>query len=200
MHFSSSVITILYFLCLSSAGNTQRDLQIQHPHNSVHPRGVPNAPSGVQTLITPQNLTIRYKEPGKEGVCETTPDVKSYSGYIDLDANTHTFFWFFEARNNPREAPITLWLNGGPGSDSLIGLFQGLSATILAFRRRLTRPHLELGPCNVTENLTTTVNPYSWSEVTNLLFLSQPLGTGFSYGSEDDGSFSGKFLHSWSNP
>jgi carboxypeptidase C (cathepsin A) len=40
----------------------------------------------------------------------------------------------------------------------------------------------ELGPCNVTENLTSQVNPYSWSEVSNLLFLSQPLGVGFSYG------------------
>ena len=46
----------------------------------------------------------------------------------------------------------------------------------------------ELGPCNVTANLTTQINPYSWSNVTNLLFLSQPLGTGFSYSTEAPGS------------
>lgn len=40
---------------------------------------------GLKTITTPQNVTIRYKEPGKEGVCETTPGVNSYSGYIDLD-------------------------------------------------------------------------------------------------------------------
>ncbi|CAD0050612.1 unnamed protein product [Aureobasidium pullulans] len=110
-------------------------------------------------------------EPGKEGVCETTPGVNSYSGYIDLAPDMHTFFWFFESRRDPANDPITLWLNGGPGSDSLIGLFQ------------------ELGPCNVTANLTTQVNPYSWSEVSNMLFLSQPFGVGFSYSEEEQGSF-----------
>src|SRR4051812_10448386 len=63
------------------------------------------------------NLTLRYK---KVDICETTEGVNSYSGYVDLGEESHTFFWFFEARNSPETAPITLWLNGGPGSDSLI--------------------------------------------------------------------------------
>ena len=49
--------------------------------------------------------------------------------------------------------------------------------------------YIELGPCNVTENLTTVVNENSWSEVSNLLFISQPLGVGFSYSEEEAGSF-----------
>lgn len=87
--------------------------------------GVPKPAAGVQTITTANNVTIRYKEPGKEGVCETTPGVKSYSGYVDLSPTSHTFFYFFEARHDPQNAPITLWLNGGPGSDSLVGLFEG---------------------------------------------------------------------------
>ena len=88
----------------------------------------------LETIKTANNVTIRYKEPGKEGVCETTPGVKSYAGYVDLSPTEHTFFWFFEARHDPKNAPITLWLNGGPGSDSLIGLFE------------------ELGPCRINKD------------------------------------------------
>ena len=119
--------------------------------------------SGVKTIKSPRGTEIRYKEPGKDGVCETTPGVNSYSGYISLNETTNMFFWFFEARSNPATAPITLWLNGGPGSDSLIGLFQ------------------ELGPCSVTEDLKSKLNPYAFNEISNMLFLSQPVGVGFSY-------------------
>lgn len=93
------------------------------------PRQLPADPVGVKTITSPSGVQIRYKEPGLEGVCETTPGVNSYSGYVDLAPDAHTFFWFFEARNNPAEAPLTLWLNGGPGSDSLIGLFEGETST-----------------------------------------------------------------------
>ena len=79
------------------------------------------------------------------------------------------FFYFSEARKNPATAPMTLWLNGGPGSDSLIGLFE------------------ENGPCNITEDLQTQLNPYSWSEVSNMLYLSQPIGVGFSNGTTKEG-------------
>lgn len=134
------------------------------------PRQLPAEPTGVTTITSPNNVTVRYKEPGKSGICETTPGVNSYSGYVDLAPNTHAWFWFFESRSDPANDPVTLWLNGGPGSDSQIGLFQ------------------ELGPCNVTQNLTTQWNPYAWNNVSNMLFLSQPVGVGFSYEYEIEGS------------
>lgn len=69
------------FTAVSGARITQRNIQA-----SLGSRGLPANATGIKTLVTPQNITIRYKEPGKEGVCETTPGVNSYSGYIDLDA------------------------------------------------------------------------------------------------------------------
>lgn len=78
-------------------------------------------------IVTGQDgKTLRFKEPG---LCETTKGVKSYSGFIDLAEDKHLFFWFFESRNDPASDPITLWLNGGPGSDSMNGLFDGRSST-----------------------------------------------------------------------
>ncbi|KAJ5204517.1 uncharacterized protein N7498_005396 [Penicillium cinerascens] len=108
-------------------------------------------------------INVRYKEV-PAGICELDPDVKSFSGYADVEDNQHIFWWFFETRNgDPKEAPLTVWINGGPGSSSMLGLFQ------------------ELGPCGIDSNGDVFNNPYSWSNVSNMLFVDQPATTGFSY-------------------
>ncbi|KAF8452620.1 Alpha/Beta hydrolase protein [Boletus edulis BED1] len=113
-----------------------------------------------------QNDTcLRYV--ANSGICETTPGVTQYSGYIDVGTNMSMWFWFFEARNSPETAPFTLWLNGGPGCSSMIGLFQ------------------ENGPCSVNaDGNSTHLNPYSWNSVSNMIYIDQPIGTGFSYGTD----------------
>jgi len=121
--------------------------------------------SGVFNSKLFPDTKIRYVR--NSGVCETTPGVGQVSGYIDVGTNMSMWFWFFEARQNADQAPFTLWLNGGPGCSSMIGLFQ------------------EHGPCKVNEaSNDTTLNPYSWNSVSNMIYIDQPIGTGFSYGSD----------------
>ncbi|KAK4182402.1 Alpha/Beta hydrolase protein [Podospora australis] len=117
------------------------------------------------------NVSISFKEPG---ICETTPGVKSYSGYVhfppqfvdgaDQNYPVNTFFWFFEARNNPKEAPLAIWINGGPGAGSIMGALE------------------ENGPCFVSPDAKSTYhNPWSWNNEVNMLYIDQPVQSGFSY-------------------
>ncbi|KAF8270899.1 carboxypeptidase S1 [Lactarius quietus] len=118
----------------------------------------------------PTGSTLSYVT--NSGVCETTPGVNQYSGYLSVGSNMSMFFWFFEARNKPSTAPLALWLTGGPGCSSMLALFQ------------------ENGPCtfNNVSGSTPVLNPYSWNNFVNMLYVDQPIGTGFSYGTESTNS------------
>ncbi|KAG9308308.1 Alpha/Beta hydrolase protein [Chiua virens] len=135
---------------------------------SVHGGMADEIPNTRQAVFRSQihpDTNLRYIT--NSGVCETTPGVNQYSGYIDVGTNMSMWFWFFEARNSPETAPFTLWLNGGPGCSSMVGLFQ------------------ENGPCMVNaDGNSTYLNPYSWNNVSNMIYIDQPIGTGFSYGTD----------------
>ncbi|CAO3645031.1 unnamed protein product [Cunninghamella echinulata] len=51
-------------------------------------------------------------------ICEG--NVFQKSGYLSLPNNIEYFYWFFESQNDPENAPLTLWLNGGPGCSSMM--------------------------------------------------------------------------------
>ena len=93
---------------------------------------LPAEVTDLKIVTGPDGRTLRFREPG---LCETTEGVKSYSGFIDIAEDKHLFFWFFESRHDPASDPITLWLNGGPGSDSMYGLFEGMLSPGSQFTR-----------------------------------------------------------------
>ncbi|OAA46111.1 carboxypeptidase Y precursor [Metarhizium rileyi] len=91
-------------------------------------------------------------------------NVRQFSGYLDDDfTDKHLFYWFFESRNDPKKDPVILWMNGGPGCSSTGNIFSNL------------------GPSRFTDDGKLIRNEYSWNSNASIIFLDQPVNTGFSY-------------------
>lgn len=129
-----------------------------------------NPPTDQEILRLPSSdVVVSYKTPGQD-ICRTkNPDQKQFAGYVHLPPGTledvtqaypiNTFWWFFEARDKPEEKPLTVWLNGGPGSSSLLGMVA------------------EVGPCEVVafgdNNIGTVPREFGWDGLSNILFFDQ---------------------------
>eukprot|EP01087_Luapelamoeba_hula_P007668 TRINITY_DN1873_c0_g1_i1.p1 TRINITY_DN1873_c0_g1~~TRINITY_DN1873_c0_g1_i1.p1 ORF type:complete len:439 (-),score=66.33 TRINITY_DN1873_c0_g1_i1:42-1358(-) len=115
------------------------------------------AVSAVDALAPPTTPDLRF---GPENVTQ-------HIGYITVNGTitngAHLFYWMFESRGNPAKDPLILWLTGGPGCSSELALFA------------------ENGPYKLVGNSTLIRNPYSWNSFANILYVDQPVGTGFSY-------------------
>ncbi|QCE07900.1 serine carboxypeptidase-like [Vigna unguiculata] len=90
------------------------------------------------------------------------------AGYYPI-AHSHAarmFYFFFESRNSKKD-PVVIWLTGGPGCSSELALFY------------------ENGPFKIANNMSLLWNDYGWDKVSNLLYVDQPTGTGFSYSTDN---------------
>jgi carboxypeptidase C (cathepsin A) len=92
---------------------------------------------------------------------------KQYAGPLPVaGGGADLFFWFFESRHAPERDPVILWLNGGPGSSSFLGLF------------------MENGPYRLQRSASGEVapvdNPYSWNTRASYMIVDQPAGVGLS--------------------
>jgi len=99
-------------------------------------------------------------------------NVTQRSGYIavnkKVDNGGHLFFWMFESRRSPATDPVIVWMTGGPGCSSELAIF------------------FEQGPYRVATNLNVTINEFAWNSVANIIFVDQPVGTGWSYADHPD--------------
>lgn len=99
------------------------------------------------------------------------PNFKQFSGYLQASGTKRLHYWFVESENKPATDPVVLWMNGGPGCSSVLGLLT------------------EHGPFRIQEDgVTLQFNPFSWNTVANVLYLESPAGVGYSY--SNDGNYS----------
>ena len=89
----------------------------------------------------------------------------TYASHIEItpEHNGNLFFWHYSNRHIADRERTVIWINGGPGCSSLDGAL------------------MELGPYRVKEGGKLAYNEGSWDEFANLLFVDNPVGTGFSY-------------------
>ncbi|CAA7269655.1 unnamed protein product [Cyclocybe aegerita] len=93
----------------------------------------------------------------------------SWSGLLPISGDQNEtrklFFWFFPPGPQGSLDDLIFWTNGGPGCSSLEGLLQ------------------ENGPFQWQwGQAKPTVNEFSWTNLSSVLWVEQPVGTGFSQG------------------
>lgn len=86
---------------------------------------------------------------------------KQRHGLIPISDSDDMFYWLFPSRQDADKDPLLIWLSGGPGCSSELALFA------------------ENGPLLI-KNGEAVINPISWNNKANLVFIDQPIGTGFS--------------------
>ncbi|URD99586.1 serine carboxypeptidase-like [Musa troglodytarum] len=110
----------------------------------------------------------RVRFPGLSGGGPSVEELGHHAGYYRLPHShaARMFYLFFESRHNKKD-PVVIWLTGGPGCSSELALFY------------------ENGPFSVTERMSLAWNDFGWDKASNLLYVDQPTGTGFSYTTDD---------------
>ncbi|XP_054441421.1 retinoid-inducible serine carboxypeptidase [Pteronotus mesoamericanus] len=104
-------------------------------------------------------------------ICDLPPDEgKEVWDYVTVRKDAHMFWWLYYTTSpckNYSELPLVMWLQGGPGGSSTgFGNFE------------------EIGPLDSDLKPRRT----TWLQSASLLFVDNPVGTGFSY-VEDDGAY-----------
>ncbi|XP_077455796.1 putative serine carboxypeptidase CPVL [Stigmatopora argus] len=140
---------------------------------SLHVSRLDGVDPGSPLFLTPYLEKGAIDEARKLSLVGELPgqNVKGYAGYLTVNKkyNSNLFFWFFPALMPSFDSSVLLWLQGGPGGSSMFGLF------------------VEHGPYVVFKNMTVKLRDYAWTTKHSVLYIDNPVGTGFSFTDDDRG-------------
>lgn len=125
----------------------------------------------VTSTCAQNGFSVTTTLPGWTGSMDDWPC--QYAGTLQssaTDAGNQLFFWMYRAPDD--DAPLTIWMNGGPGASSTFANF------LLNGPMRITR----IGDDISTGYEVSLAEKGSWDSESHMVFLDQPIGTGFSYG------------------
>ena len=150
-------------MCLPIDFSSPPFRQFLTPFNTSVPPSSP--PSEVMKFYKALLSLAALAIPALAGAPDGPESVFNDAGYIEVGEDGHNlFYWMFESRNEPATDPVLLWMSGGPGCSSQLAMFG------------------ENGPYIVEDDLSLTLNPDSWNNNATVIWIDQPVGTGFSYG------------------
>ncbi|KAH8075870.1 alpha/beta-hydrolase [Cristinia sonorae] len=161
-----SVTTLVASLAAASFTLVLGQRGVQPPS---FPHDYPGKPSGDLSPAWQSYFQVTEKLPN------ITFDLgRNWAGSIPVGRagrpNNTLFFWAFEKENGSLTAaagersdePWGIWLNGGPGSSSMLGMM------------------FENGPVHIADDYSAFANNFSWNHLADYIWVDQPVGTGFS--------------------
>ncbi|KAJ6781119.1 hypothetical protein PWT90_00700 [Aphanocladium album] len=137
------------------------------------------------------NVTEKFYVDGKKLPLIKWDVGESYAGNLPItdkkNETSELFFWFFPTATKEfvEKKEIVIWLNGGPGCSSLLGFLE------------------ENGPIAWGEGMEHPLrNPFSFHLLSNVVWLEQPVGVGFTKGNEtihNEDDIAKQFIGFWKN-
>lgn len=162
MQLSTKIVvglSVCLLLCTEPATSRSSFFRRSYKSRNVEDKGL------YLTPLIEKNAIKEARQASLVKILKTRVNATGYSGFITVSKEHHAnlFFLYMEALINPQQAPILIYLQGGPGKSSTFGQF------------------LEVGPLGINSQGVLYRRGHTVQRIFNVLFLDQPAGAGFSF-------------------
>ncbi|CAG2166942.1 unnamed protein product, partial [Oppiella nova] len=165
-----ATLDIILFIIHGSTALFGRNTFLSHSETNVKLDGDVGEPLYLTPYIESGRVVEAQKLSRVSGL-PSAPNITHFSGFLTINKeyNSNMFFWYFPALNGNKSAPVLLWLDGGPGASSLFSQFA------------------QHGPIVLDKNLKPSLREYTWAKEFSVIYIDNPVGTGFSFTDNDLG-------------